>query len=111
MHPDLQMRALNRLPLSIRRIATLAAEPTRTFDQVERARIAMDNPTLTSTQRLGFLPLWYQILDPTRIPTPEVLEILDPNQNRGAAVDISCAAVALHYGGQSAHLIKRTTFS
>ncbi|KAJ7636326.1 hypothetical protein FB45DRAFT_906387 [Roridomyces roridus] len=56
----------------------------------------MDNPALTESQRLASLSLWFLILDPARIPTPEVLETLDPNDGR-AAVDISCAAIALHW--------------
>ncbi|KAJ7620063.1 hypothetical protein FB45DRAFT_1062462 [Roridomyces roridus] len=92
MHPDLQERNLDRLPLTIRRIASAAAKPNRTFAQVQRARNFMTG-NLTKEQRLGFLPVWFFNLDPARVPRPAILETLE--QNPAAVEDISCAAVSL----------------
>ncbi|KAJ7614979.1 hypothetical protein FB45DRAFT_249847 [Roridomyces roridus] len=74
VHRDLGLRNLDRLPISIRRIASLAASENRTLEQVQHIWDLMGTPTLSDSQSRAFLPVFFAILDPARIPRPEVLE-------------------------------------
>ncbi|KAJ7612219.1 hypothetical protein FB45DRAFT_1065570 [Roridomyces roridus] len=88
IHRDLHPRNLDRLPLSIRRVASLAAAETRTLAQIHHARELMETSTLSDSQRMTFLAVFFPTLDPARIPRLEEL-------SSGAIEDIACAEVAL----------------
>ncbi|KAJ7612208.1 hypothetical protein FB45DRAFT_1009417 [Roridomyces roridus] len=89
MHHDLHLRNLDRLPVSIRRVASLAAAETRTLAQVIHARDLMETPTLARSQQMAFLAVFFPVLDPARIPRLEEL-------SAKAKEDVSCADVALN---------------
>ncbi|KAJ7620086.1 hypothetical protein FB45DRAFT_147146 [Roridomyces roridus] len=93
MHRDLHMRNLERLPISIRRIASLAVSDRRTLTHVQNARNLLDSPTLSESQRVAFTPIFFHNLNPTRIPAPEHLEKLE--EVAFAIEDIACAAISL----------------
>ncbi|KAJ7612744.1 hypothetical protein FB45DRAFT_1009316, partial [Roridomyces roridus] len=84
------------------RIAFLAASDARRLAHVQNARDLMDIPSLSSSQWIAFLPVFFAVLDPARIPHPDILEELAKHAK--AQEDIACASVALdgifRLGGQ-----------
>ncbi|KAF7362788.1 hypothetical protein MVEN_00628500 [Mycena venus] len=78
MHPAVQMKSLERLPFSIRRIASLACHSTTSLEILERVKDSMASTNLSPAQRIAFLPVFLSHLDPAQIPTPEQLERFHP---------------------------------
>ncbi|KAJ7612212.1 hypothetical protein FB45DRAFT_940103 [Roridomyces roridus] len=89
IHRDLHPRNLDLLPVSIRRVASLAAAETRTLAQALHARDLMETPTLSRSQQMAFLAVFFPVLDPARIPRLEDL-------SARARQDIASADVALN---------------
>ncbi|KAJ7669867.1 hypothetical protein DFH06DRAFT_1468633 [Mycena polygramma] len=72
MHPSLRLSNLNRLPISSRRITQAACDnPSR--ENIERF-VALTDGMSTRKQHLEMLPVYYCLLDPTRIPSSDELE-------------------------------------
>ncbi|KAJ7938958.1 hypothetical protein B0H13DRAFT_1941374 [Mycena leptocephala] len=61
MHPAVQMRTLERLPLSIKQIAQRACRKNRSFEDLERTRDAFT--TMPPAQRLWSLPVFFDNLN------------------------------------------------
>ncbi|KAJ7663420.1 hypothetical protein DFH06DRAFT_1190197 [Mycena polygramma] len=74
MHPSLHLSSLNRLPITARRIATAACAPHPSPADIERLKSVAGN---SPSQSELFLPVYYSILDPQRIPAAEQLESCD----------------------------------
>ncbi|KAJ7602375.1 hypothetical protein FB45DRAFT_1015492 [Roridomyces roridus] len=75
MHPALQIKNIKQLPPSIRDIVSKVAKPSRTSAEVSAARqILLDVPSLTPSQRLAFLPVFFANLDPDKVPGSEQLD-------------------------------------
>ncbi|KAJ7105014.1 hypothetical protein C8R44DRAFT_746254 [Mycena epipterygia] len=77
MHPAVQIQSLQALPLSIRRIATVACGHNRSLEDVERANDLLVE--LSEPHRKAFLPVFFANLDPADIPTPEQFELFHPH--------------------------------
>ncbi|KAJ7635535.1 hypothetical protein DFH06DRAFT_1436084 [Mycena polygramma] len=71
MHPSLRLSDLDWLPLYPRRIAMAACAPHPSAANIERFAHCLEaNPQ----QAMDFLPVFYSLLDPVRIPTAEQLD-------------------------------------
>ncbi|KAK6974486.1 hypothetical protein R3P38DRAFT_2668189 [Favolaschia claudopus] len=75
MHRDLQHSSLERLPNTLRRLAKSMIFSPLTKDVLSRFADAMKIASPAET--LGFLPVYYFLLDPTRIPAIEALDDLN----------------------------------
>ncbi|KAJ7609888.1 hypothetical protein FB45DRAFT_1066450 [Roridomyces roridus] len=94
MHPVLQMKNIRRLPPSIRDIVSKAAGKSRTSTDVATARRILDvHPSLSSSQRLAFLPVFFANLDPEKIPTSDDLD--NPLRQPVTREDVLCALSSL----------------
>ncbi|KAJ7633277.1 hypothetical protein FB45DRAFT_1148952 [Roridomyces roridus] len=67
MHPSLRIGGLQNLPISIRRYAQAAAAGS--LESLHRALDILEMRPDRETLRLSMLPVFYQLLDPARIPT------------------------------------------
>ncbi|KAJ7614982.1 hypothetical protein FB45DRAFT_936558 [Roridomyces roridus] len=87
------MSSIARLPDSIQGIASRAAAPSRTRDDVSLARRFSNARRLSASQRLGLLPVFFANLDVEKIPTSQQLE--DLGHSPTILEDISCAVISL----------------
>ncbi|KAJ7910355.1 hypothetical protein B0H13DRAFT_2329477 [Mycena leptocephala] len=75
MHPILRITNLDRLPLSSRKLAKAICRGAPTGDSTERFIRLME--TMRGENKLAhLLPVYYSLLDPTRIPTAAELDVL-----------------------------------
>ncbi|KAJ7910792.1 hypothetical protein B0H13DRAFT_2011199 [Mycena leptocephala] len=75
MHPILRITNLDRLPLSSRKLAKAICRGAPTSDSTERFIRLME--TMRGENKLAhLLPVYYSLLDPTRIPTAAELDVL-----------------------------------
>ncbi|KAJ6496881.1 hypothetical protein DFH09DRAFT_1204820 [Mycena vulgaris] len=83
MHPALQIETLQRLPISVRRVALAACGPSPSPWAVERARLLIID--LPWAQQLLFLPVFFLNLDPSGVPTSEEVEPMHLDTRRRIA--------------------------
>ncbi|KAK7044371.1 hypothetical protein R3P38DRAFT_2878416 [Favolaschia claudopus] len=77
MHPDLRLSNLDSLPIMKRRLAkSIMAGPITKQTLAEFATVQLSRPT---TPTSAFTPLFYFLLDPTRMPPISALDALDAN--------------------------------
>ncbi|KAJ7609832.1 hypothetical protein FB45DRAFT_1066421 [Roridomyces roridus] len=93
MHPTLQMKNVKSLPVSIRNIASKATAQSRKCTDVQLASRTLRSSSLSTTQRLALLPLFFANLDPAKIPSMEQLDEL--HRHPAVREDVLCAVVAL----------------
>ncbi|KAK7022102.1 hypothetical protein R3P38DRAFT_3538310 [Favolaschia claudopus] len=77
MHVDLRLSSLNKLPIMKRRLAESMINMPLTRQSLAEFALLIDySPSILST---GFAPVFYLLLDPTRIPQVDTLDSLAPN--------------------------------
>ncbi|KAJ7830517.1 hypothetical protein B0H14DRAFT_2807390, partial [Mycena olivaceomarginata] len=89
MHPAVEIRKLQRLPVSQRRVAMAACGSSRSFRNLKQVEMLFKKAT--DSEKTLFLPVFYINLDPAHIPTPGDLEYLQPDTR----ARIACASLAL----------------
>ncbi|KAJ7628165.1 hypothetical protein DFH06DRAFT_1480594 [Mycena polygramma] len=90
MHPILEVRNIQRLPPSIRRVALAACRENPSFTTLRRVEQLSDSAS--DSQKPYFVPVFFLSLDPTLIPTSDELE--SPRSDTWNRV--ACAATSLH---------------
>ncbi|KAJ6452129.1 hypothetical protein C8R47DRAFT_1169370 [Mycena vitilis] len=75
MHPSLRFSYLNRLPMSSRRIAQAVCDDP-SGENIDR--FAALTAGMTASKLAEFEPVYYCLLDPTRIPSSEEFEASSP---------------------------------
>ncbi|KAJ7271422.1 hypothetical protein B0H12DRAFT_1303365 [Mycena haematopus] len=88
-HPAVDLQNVQRLPVSLRRVALTACDSSRSYPNLQRA--ATLARSAAEHHKILFLPVFYAILDPAQIPTPLALESL----HYDTRTSIACATVAL----------------
>ncbi|KAJ7095062.1 hypothetical protein C8R44DRAFT_890182 [Mycena epipterygia] len=88
-HPAVDLQNVRRLPLSQRRVALAACGISRSYHNLQLAATLVKSST--DSHKILFLPVFYAILDPARIPTPADLESLQPDTR----ASVTCASLAL----------------
>ncbi|KAJ7066221.1 hypothetical protein C8F01DRAFT_1365814 [Mycena amicta] len=82
MHPALDPKQLQRLPVSVRRFATAALKSTATAETIDRLACRLEisrgalRARIPADQANGLLPICFVHLDPNAIPSPDDLDIL-----------------------------------
>ncbi|KAJ7624299.1 hypothetical protein DFH06DRAFT_1481622 [Mycena polygramma] len=89
MHPVVDVHNIQRLPLSIRRLALATCADDRSIADLRRLEKLYKSSS--ESQKVCFLPLFFISLDTMLIPTSDELETLQPvTRNR-----VACAAFCL----------------
>ncbi|KAJ7198424.1 hypothetical protein B0H12DRAFT_1226215 [Mycena haematopus] len=88
-HPAVDLQNVQRLPVSLRRVALAACDGSRSYHNLQRA--ATLARSAAEHHKILFLPVFYAILDPAQIPTPVDLESLQPDTR----ASVSRASLAL----------------
>ncbi|KAJ6454149.1 hypothetical protein C8R45DRAFT_1082833 [Mycena sanguinolenta] len=89
MYSVVDIKNLQRLPASQRRVALVACGRGRSLRDLQRVNTLMEEAPVG--QRITFLPVFYNVLDPSQIPTSEDLESL----NSDATERMLCAFASL----------------
>ncbi|KAK6969151.1 hypothetical protein R3P38DRAFT_3147655 [Favolaschia claudopus] len=96
MHPDLRVSNLDRLPLARRLLAkSLIADTSLTL--LTQLSNSMREASHRPARIKEFLPVFYILLDPARIPELEALDILDPNTYGnlwGGIISLDCLSLS-----------------
>ncbi|KAJ6564084.1 hypothetical protein B0H19DRAFT_1258588 [Mycena capillaripes] len=77
MHPALKIDNFKRLPPSVRRLAVAACKKNCTAQDVERARIFLNDDDVPESHAIALLPVFFGNLDPAGIPTTGELDVVD----------------------------------
>ncbi|KAJ7176361.1 hypothetical protein C8R43DRAFT_1102288 [Mycena crocata] len=89
MHQSLEISNLNRLPFSSRRVATAVCAPHASQDDIDR--FADLEETFSGPKLIAFLPVYYVLLDPERIPSSDQLDAPSPAMIR--TIDAALIAI------------------
>ncbi|KAJ7438211.1 hypothetical protein B0H11DRAFT_2293981 [Mycena galericulata] len=89
MHPAVETRKLQRLPVSQRRVAMAACGSSRSLRNLKQVEMLYQKAT--DSEKILFLPVFYINLDPAQIPTPGDLEYFPPDTR----ARVACASLAL----------------
>ncbi|KAF7364235.1 Ankyrin repeat-containing protein [Mycena sanguinolenta] len=89
MHPAVEIHNIHRLPPSQRRVALAACGSNPSLDDLSRVEMLAKKADIYS-QNL-YLPVFYNAINPARIPTSEELESLQPH----TTARIACASLSV----------------
>ncbi|KAF7304455.1 Carboxypeptidase [Mycena chlorophos] len=78
LHPAVRMQNLRRLPPSLKNDAMAACRDDAPVDDVRRILGTVANESCGPANLATYLPLFYAIFDPARIPDPELVDTPEP---------------------------------
>ncbi|KAK7013836.1 hypothetical protein R3P38DRAFT_3575274 [Favolaschia claudopus] len=93
MHPVMNTKNLDRLPLPRRRVAMTALKAGRSLQELQQVVAAMKSSP--SSKKELYLPVFHACLDPANIPTKNEWERLQPESD--ISTRVACASLALRY--------------
>ncbi|KAJ7763427.1 hypothetical protein B0H16DRAFT_1883759 [Mycena metata] len=88
MHPALSLHVLEKLPFTLRRLATGALNGS--LENLYKICHRIDLKSIPSDQALLFLPVFYETLDPSRIPNIDDLDLSSMPDSMVLAVKSLC---------------------